>query len=124
MPLTLSTLPAAFKNAWSGILRFFRLERNGKIQGLVAVLAISGGIWLKISRLELALVILCCGGVIGLEMLNSAVEKLCDFVQPDHDPRIGFVKDVAAGAVLWASIASAVAGGMIFLPYLLAWWGR
>ncbi len=120
MPLTVHTLPAAFKNAWSGILRFFRLERNGKIQGVVAVVAVALALWLRISRLELVLVILCCGLVTGLEMMNSAIEKMCDFVKPDYDPRIGFVKDVAAGAVLWASLASAVAGVLIYLPYILA----
>jgi diacylglycerol kinase len=124
MPLQLHTLPAAFKNAWSGILRFFRLERNGKIQGMVAVVAIAAALWLRMSRFELAFVILCCGLVIGLEMVNSAMEKLCDFVKPDYDPRIGFVKDIAAGAVLWASLLSTVAGLLLYLPHVLALFGK
>src|ERR1700712_597644 len=124
MPLQLHTLPAAFKNAWSGIRRFFRLERNGKIQGMVAVVAIAAALWLRMSRFELAFVIFCCGLVISLEMINSAMEKLCDFVKPDYDPRIGFVKDIAAGAVLWASLASAVAGLLLYLPHVLALFGK
>ncbi len=123
MPLSLSTLPAAFKNAFAGIRRFFQLERNGKIQALIAVIAITAAVWLKMQRLELAMILLCCGLVIGLEMINSALEKLCDFVKPDQDPRIGFVKDMAAGAVLWASVASTAIGLLLFLPYLLVLFG-
>ncbi len=65
-------------------------------------------------------VLLCSGSVLCLEMLNSALEKLADIVEPAFHPQIKIVKDVAAGAVLLASIMSAIIGTIIFLPEILA----
>jgi diacylglycerol kinase len=52
-------------------------------------------------------------------MLNSALEKLCDLVQPDLHPQIKIIKDVAAAAVLWACLISTAIGALIFLPKIL-----
>lgn len=93
-------------------------EPNFRIQISMAVLVIIFGLYCGISRTEWCLVIGCCAMVLILELLNSAIEKLCDHVSTEINPTVKFIKDVCAGAVLIASIASALIGLIIFAPYL------
>ncbi len=109
----------AFVNAGKGMKHFFLLERNGKVQSVVGLVAIVASIVLHIAAMEWVAVLLCIGGVLSLEMLNSALEKLCDLVDEEYNPAIKIIKDVSAGAVLWASMISVVIGGIIFLPKLV-----
>ena len=99
---------------------FFTKETHGQIQLVVAILVVAAGWFFSISTTEWMLLLLCIGLVLALEMVNTAVEKLADRLHPDHHPQIGLVKDVAAGAVLWASLISVVIGLMIFIPYVKA----
>jgi diacylglycerol kinase len=69
--------------------------------------------------MEWLVIILFTALVISLEMFNSALEKLCDKVNPELDPQIKLIKDMAAGAVLWASLLSVVAGICIFIPKII-----
>ena len=52
----------------------------------------------------------------GTESLNTAIEKVSDFVQPEFDGKIGFIKDLSVGAVMLVSIAATVVGLIIYLP--------
>ena len=63
-------------------------------------------------------VLLCIGGVLSAEMLNSALERLCHYIQPSFNLQIKLIKDMAAGAVLIICIISAIIGALIFLPKL------
>ena len=56
------------------------------------------------------------GLVLGIEGLNTAVEKMADFVQPEFDEKIGFIKDISAGAVMLVSIAASIIGLIIYIP--------
>jgi Diacylglycerol kinase len=67
----------------------------------------------------MAAVLFCIGLVISLEMINSAIERYCDLVTTDFHPGIKVIKDVAAGAVLVASITSLIIGLIIFIPALV-----
>jgi diacylglycerol kinase len=60
------------------------------------------------------------GGVITAELFNTAIEKLVDLVSPDYNRQAGFIKDVAAGAVLVSAIIAALVGLFIFIPKLIA----
>jgi len=105
--------------AWQGILKFFTNDRNGKIQTVIAITAITLGFILSISSFQWLLVLFCIGLVISLEMINTAIEKFCDMVTTDFHPGIKIIKDVAAGAVLVASIFSLLIGLIIFIPALV-----
>ena len=107
-----------FKNAFAGLNYFFRNERNGRAQFLIAVFTVILGIFLHITKHEWIAVLLCIGIVLSAEMMNSALEKLCDYNQPLFNLQIKIVKDVAAGAVLFISIISAIIGALIFFPKL------
>ena len=62
--------------------------------------------------------IICIGMVLGIEGLNTAIEKIADYLQPEFDKQIGVVKDISAGAVMAVSLASFVVGCMIYGPKL------
>jgi len=109
----------AFANAFAGLCYFFRHERNGRIQAVLGIITVALAAFLHVSSTEWILILICAGSVLSLEMLNSGLEKLCDLVQPGFDPIIKTIKDVAAGAVLWTSIISAVVALIIFLPKII-----
>lgn len=109
-------LNKTFTAAFNGIGYFFKTERNGKIQAAAAVSAILAAFWLHISAVEWILILFCIAAVIALEMVNTAIEHLCNHVHEAYHPSIKIIKDVAAGAVLFASIISVITGLVIFIP--------
>lgn len=109
-------LNKTFTAAFNGIGYFFKTERNGKIQAAAAVSAILAAFWLHISAVEWILILFCIAAVIALEMVNTAIEHLCNHVHEAYHPSIKIIKDVAAGAVLFASIISVITGLIIFIP--------
>ncbi|RFM30614.1 diacylglycerol kinase family protein [Deminuibacter soli] len=108
----------SFFYAFDGIIQFFRSERNGRIQLLLGCATIVLSAWLHISAGEWLLVIGNIAAIISLEMVNSAVEKLCNLLHPGQHPAIKFIKDVAAGAVLWSAVCSVVIACIVFVPKL------
>jgi diacylglycerol kinase len=106
----------AFGFAIDGIVVFFRHETNGKIQGVCAIIALALSAYYHISANEWLWILACICLVIALEMINSAIEKICNIISPDFHPTIKVIKDICAGAVLWASIFSVVIGCVIFVP--------
>lgn len=110
--------------AINGFWLFFRRERNGQIQGVVALLVIVAGFLFGISRIEWMALLLCTGLVISLEMLNSAIERICNMYTTDFHPAIKIIKDIAAAAVLWSALISLAVGLMIFIPHLIQFFNR
>lgn len=102
--------------ALEGWGQFFPTEKNGQIQTVIALLVVIAGIFFQLTLVEWALIIICIGAVLALEMVNSALEIFCNRVHPDWHSDIKKVKDIAAGAVLWISVASVVVGCLIFIP--------
>jgi diacylglycerol kinase len=58
--------------------------------------------------------------VIALELINSAIENIADFVSPKQDTKIKKIKDLSAGAVLFSAIISVIIGLIVFLPKIVA----
>ena len=113
------SLIKSFANAFAGMAYFFANDRNGKIHLVFSAIVIIASIVLHISAIEWMIILLCIALVIGLEMLNSALEKLCDLVEPSYHPTIKVIKDVSAAAVVLAAIISVVIGVIIFLPKIM-----
>lgn len=110
----------SFGYAFAGIATLVRTQPNARIH-LIATLAVVGlGFVLGVTALEWAALFLAIGLVFSAEAFNSAVEVLADKVEPEQDPAIKVVKDVAAGGVLLAAMAAALVGLVILLPKLLA----
>lgn len=105
--------------ALRGALLLIRTEASIKIQVVLAVLVTIAGFYFDISNTEWILQVLAISLVIGIEGANTAIEKICDFVHPEFDRRIGFIKDVSAGAVMMVSIGAIIVGLIIYLPKIL-----
>ena len=105
--------------ALQGMKQFFSRDRNGQIQMVIGITAIILGFTVSLTPFQWLLVLFCIGLVISLEMINSAIERFCDLVTTEFHPGIKIIKDVAAGAVLVASITSLIIGLIIFIPALV-----
>ena len=103
-----------FACAAQGLGFAVRTQRNMRIHLCFTFYVLWAGYVTKLSPAEWAAVLLCCGLVIGLECLNTALEQFCDRVCPERDEKIRAAKDAAAGAVLAAAILSAVVGCVLF----------
>ncbi|RYF85374.1 MAG: diacylglycerol kinase family protein [Chitinophagaceae bacterium] len=108
----------SFGYAISG-LRLCCKEPNFRIHIFVSLVVIALGALLHIAATEWLVVLLCMALVLGLEMINTAVEHLCNHLHPGRNPAIAVVKDVCAAAVMLAAFIAVVCGFIIFLPKLL-----
>ncbi|MAZ28607.1 MAG: diacylglycerol kinase [Cytophagaceae bacterium] len=109
----------AFRYAFQGAWLLFG-EPSIKVQVFCALVVTLAGFYFNITQTEWILQILAIGLVLGIEGLNTAIEKIADFVHPDFHDLIGEIKDVAAGAVTFAACAAAIIGFIIYVPYFLA----
>jgi diacylglycerol kinase (ATP) len=108
----LKSVRYALRGAWL----LLRTESSIQIQAVIATLVTGAGFYFGISAVEWMVQLLAIGLVMGVEGVNTAVEKLADYVQPNHDPRIGRLKDISAGAVMIASVLASIVGLIIYLP--------
>lgn len=102
--------------ALAGVRHALHSQRNLRIHVTVAAAVVIAGIVLRISRTEWAVVVTLVALVIGLELLNTAIEALVDVASPVPHPLAKIAKDTAAGAILVAAAGSAIVGLIIFLP--------
>jgi len=94
--------------------------RNFRVMLVAAATVFGLGLWLRVSVLEWAALVLSMGLVLALELVNTAGEILVDILSPEFDARYGRVKDVLAGAVLVAAVATLVVGLLVLGPGVLA----
>lgn len=106
----------SFGFAIKGAILLIKTEASIKVQFTIALLVTAAGFYYNISATEWMLQILAIGLVMAIEGLNTAVEKISDFVHPEHHAKIGFIKDVSAGAVMFAAIVSTIVGCIIYIP--------
>jgi len=102
--------------AFKGAFLLIRTERSIKAQVVLGLIMTAAGFYFDISTIEWIVQTMAIGLVLGAEGLNTAIEKLSDYIQPNHDPKIGFIKDISAGAVMMVAIAAAVVGLIIYIP--------
>lgn len=108
-----------FRFAWNGIKEVVKKERNFKIQLSCGILALLTGAVLHLEWIEWAVLFLIIGLVLGMEMVNSSIERLLDYLAPDLHPEAGMIKDMAAGAVFIAATAAVAIACVLFIPKLL-----
>lgn len=107
--------------ALKGAILLLKTEASIKIQFFIGILITALGFYFNISSSEWIFQTFAIGMVMGIEGLNTAVEKIADYIQPEFDVKIGFIKDVAAGAVMIVSIAASIVGCIIYLPKIFNW---
>ncbi len=109
----------AFKYAFSGLFQALKKETHFRLQTIIGVAVIKFGFFYSISKTEWLVCLLLIGLVTSLELINSAIEKLCDLYSIEQNIKIKYIKDISAAAVLIVSILAAICGIIIFAPYLL-----
>ena len=102
--------------AFRGAFLLLRTESSIQTQAVIAVLVTAAGIYYEISTIEWMIQILAMVMVLGIEGLNTAIEKMSDYTQPEFDHKIGFIKDIAAGAVMWVAMGAVLVGLLIYIP--------
>lgn len=110
----------SFVFAINGLKDCILHEKNFQVQFAISLIVLAAGIFFSLSTIEWAIILLCFTVVLSFEIINSAIEKLCDLVCPTFNLTIKKVKDMSASAVLFAAIISFIIGCIIFLPKIYA----
>lgn len=111
-------LVRSFYFAFAGLGFLFRSQRNARIELAIGAVACVLAAWLRVSRGEWAVLVFTIALVLILEGLNTAVEAAIDLASPQQHPLAKAAKDLAAGMVLIAAIASIAVGLLILGPPL------
>jgi diacylglycerol kinase (ATP) len=111
----------SFRYAWAGVRYAFVTQRNFRIHTGIAIAAVSIGLILKVTPVEMSILALTCALVMVLELLNTALESVVDLaVGQSYHELAKIAKDCAAGAVLISAIAALLLASFILFPPLLA----
>lgn len=104
--------------ALKGAIKLITTEHSVMVQFSLGILVTIAGFYFGISKTEWLFQTLAIGLVMSIEGLNTAVEKIADFIHPNYHERIGFIKDIAAGAVFFAALTAIVIGLIIYIPLI------
>ncbi|MFQ4138864.1 diacylglycerol kinase family protein [Nodosilinea sp. PGN35] len=114
-----TNLLVSFKYAWQGVSYAFRTQRNFRIHVVVGSFAVSLAIALRLAPVELAVIILTCGIVLTLELINTALESVVDLtVEQTYHELAKIAKDCAAAAVLISALIALSVAACLLLPPL------
>ena len=106
----------SFGFAFNGLKILILEEHNSWIHILVATIVVIAGYFYQLSAIEWIAVVFAIGLVIALEIFNSAIENISDFISPGQDDRIKKIKDLSAAGVLVGAITAAIIGLIVFVP--------
>ena len=109
----------SIKHAIEGILYAIKTEKNFSIMMVCSFLVVLVNIVLSVSRLDWIITLLCSGLVLGLELINTSIERTLDLYSDKYDLNIKVIKDMVAGGVLIVSLVSFTIGVLVYLPYVL-----
>lgn len=108
----------SLKFALLGAYKLITTEHSIMVQFSLGILVTIAGFYFDISKTEWLFQTLAVGLVLSIEGLNTAVEKIADFIHPEFHERIGFIKDIAAGAVFFAAMTALLIGAIIYVPII------
>jgi diacylglycerol kinase (ATP) len=108
------TILESFNFAFEGIIHVLRTQRNMRIHFAAAVIVLVAALAVGVSKLELIALLLAIVFVFITEMINSALEHAIDVATTSFDPLAKLAKDIAAGAVLIATVNAIAIGYLVF----------
>ncbi|SHF06481.1 diacylglycerol kinase [Chryseobacterium sp. OV279] len=108
----------SFINAFRGIFLMIKTERNFQIELAAFFINLFLIFYFKLSAIDTVLILIASLAVLSAEIFNTAIERICDIIQPDFDKRIGFIKDIAAGAVVLMAAAAVIVGIFVYWKYV------
>ncbi len=106
----------SFKYAVNGLSILIREEHNARIHLFAALVVVVAGFFFNVSKVEWIAIILAIGSVIALEIINSTIENIADFISPEKHEKIKKIKDLSAAGVLVSALAAMIIGMIIFIP--------
>jgi diacylglycerol kinase len=106
----------SFKYAFNGIKILLKEEHNSRIHLIAAIIVIIAGFVFNINPYEWIVLVIVMGLVISMEIINSAIENICDFISPEKHHLIKKIKDLSAAAVMVCSITAFIVGLIVFIP--------
>ncbi|WP_264510023.1 diacylglycerol kinase family protein [Flavobacterium sp. N1719] len=109
----------SFKFAFNGAWKLATTEHSVMVQLSIGAMMTAAGFYFKISMTEWMFQTFAIGLIVAVEGLNTAAEKIADFIHPEYHEKIGFIKDIAAGAVMFAALTGVAIGAMIYVPKFL-----
>ena len=95
-------------------------ESSIKVQIVISIIMTILGFIMKISATEWMFQLLAIGLVLVAESLNTAIERMADFIHPDFNKKIGIIKDISAGAAFFAAIFAIIIGLIIYVPKIIS----
>ena len=101
-----------------GVLWMLKSERNFQLEVLALLLNLVLIVYLQLNTTDKALILMVCFLVLIAEVINTAIEKICDFIEPNFNKKIGLIKDLAAGAVILATLLSIIVGLLVYPKYI------
>ena len=104
------------KYAITGAFKLIKNEPSIQLQTIISIGVTIAGFVFDISATQWMLQCFAIGLVITAEGLNTAIEEMANFIHAAKDPKIGHIKDIAAGAVFFAAITAIVIGCLIYIP--------
>ena len=113
-PRRAPSLIESFNYAFEGIIHVLRTQRNMRIHFAIAIVVLIAGLAVDVSRLELIALLLAIAFVLIAEMINTAIEAAIDVATTSFDPMAKLAKDIAAGAVLIATVNAIAIGYLVF----------
>lgn len=105
--------------ALKGAIKLITTEHSVMVQTSLGVILTITGFVIGITPTEWLFQTFAIGLVLSIEGLNTAIEKVADFIHPDYHERIGFIKDIAAGSVFFAAITAIIIGLIIYVPHFI-----
>lgn len=113
-------LTQSINYALKGIGHAFRTQRNLWIHSFIALIVIAAAVYLKLDYPQIVVLMVAIAFVMISEMMNTAIEEIVNLVTPTRRAQATISKDVAAGAVLFASFCAIIIGCLVFIPHLSA----
>src|SRR4051812_37965999 len=104
----------SFNYAFEGIIHVLRTQRNMRIHFVVAFIVLVAALVVNVTKLELIALVISITFVLIAEMLNTGIEAAIDVATTSFDPLAKLAKDIAAGAVLIATVNAVVVGYLVF----------
>lgn len=105
--------------SFKGAIKLITTEHSIMVQFSIGLLLTVTGFIVGITPTEWLFQTFAIGLVLSIEGLNTAIEKVADFIHPDYHEKIGFIKDIAAGSVFFAAITAIIIGLIIYLPHFI-----
>lgn len=109
----------SFGFAFRGIFKFFRQEHNAWIHLVATIAVFIAAVYYHVTNSELIALIIVSGFVWVAEIFNTVIEKIMDFISPEYHEAVKFIKDLAAGGVMFSALTAAATGIIVFIPKLL-----